>query len=123
MADVDWAGVRFVPIYHHDGRFFRGPGLFAFVRRGEDEDRTLLFVGHSESIASAVSGHRLWAEALGLGFNELNINLKATEKVDRLVLQAHIIKRCEPILNVLNDEAASVRRPDPMSLWRDQRRA
>ena len=70
----------------------------------QDEHRTLLFVGHGESIASSVDGHALWGEALGLGFNELDVCTRAVERVDRLILTAHIIKRCTPLLNVLEEQ-------------------
>jgi hypothetical protein len=99
---IDWAGVRFVPMFHHDGRFFRCPGLFAFVSR-EGDERTLLFVDQAENISAAVEGHRVWADALALGFNELNINLKVPERIDRLILRARIIKRCSPLLNLLEE--------------------
>ena len=103
MSDVEWAGVRFTPMFHHDGRFFRQPGLFALVH-SQGERRTLLFVDHADNIAVATSGHRLFGEALRLGFNELNINLDAVDRVDRLLLRGHIIKRCEPLLNVLEPD-------------------
>jgi len=107
-GEIEWAGVRFLPLYHHDARFFRCPGVWAFVRREVSGDRTLLYVDHTDNIASAVAGHRLWSEALGLGLNELNISLKAVDRVDRLLLKGHIVKRCEPLLNLL-DEAAQLR--------------
>jgi hypothetical protein len=102
---VEWAGVRFFPLHYHDARFFRRPGLWAFVRREVSGERTLLFVDHSDNIAGAVSGHRLWSDALGLGLNELNINLKAIERVDRLLLKGRVVKRCAPLLNLLEEEA------------------
>ena len=105
---VDWAGIPFLPVFHHDARFFRQPGLYAFVRRC-GEDRTLLFVGHGENLASAVTGHPLWGEALKLGFNELDVCTRATERVDRLILCAHLIKRCSPLLNLLEEQAEPYR--------------
>ena len=49
-------------------RFFRSPGLFAFVHRGPGDHRTLLFVDQSDNIAASLDGgHRLWADALRLG--------------------------------------------------------
>jgi hypothetical protein len=86
--DIDWAGVPFFAVFHHDGHFFRAPGLYGFVRNLCGV-RTLLFVDHTDNIAVATEGHRLWGEA----------------RIDRLVLRAHIIKRCEPLLNVLEEHA------------------
>jgi hypothetical protein len=97
---VEWAGVPFVAVHHHDGHFFRGPGLFGLVRRHGDE-RTLLYVGEAENIAMAYKPSEIWPDALALGLNELNIALHAVERIDRLLLRGHIIKRCEPLLNLL----------------------
>jgi hypothetical protein len=104
IDEVEWAGVRFVPLYRHDARFFRCPGIWAFARREWSGERTLLYVDHSDNIAGAVAGHRLCSDALRLGFNELNINFKAVERVDRLLLKGHIVKRCGPLLNLLEEE-------------------
>jgi hypothetical protein len=104
QGDVEWAGVPFLPVFHRDAHFFRRPGLFAFVHRGS-MDRTLLLVGHSENIASSVEAHPLCGEALRLGFNELDVCTRAEARVDRLVLTAHIIKRCSPLLNILEEQA------------------
>ena len=102
IGDVDWAGVRFTAVFQHDAHFFRTPGLFAFVHRGAGEHRTLLFVDHSDNIAASLDGgHRLWADALRLGFNELNVATPVGERVDRLLLRAHIVRRCSPLLNVI----------------------
>ena len=100
--DVEWAGVRFLSVFHHDGRFFRCPGLFAFARRN-GEDRILLFVDQSDNIALATIGHPLWGDALRLGFNELHVNIRTTERIDRLLLRGHIITRCDPLLNLLGE--------------------
>ena len=107
---VGWAGVPFLPVFHHDARFFRQPGLYAFVHR-RGEDRTLLFVGHADNIAAAVDGNPLWGEALQLGFNELDVCTKAKARVDRLILAAHVVRRCSPLLNVLEEQA----QPHPSS--------
>jgi hypothetical protein len=109
IDQIEWAGVRFLPLYHHDARFFRCPGLWAFVRREASGERTLLYVDHAEDIANAVVGHRHWGEALGLGLNELNVNLTAVERVDRLLLKGRLVKRCEPLLNLLDEDATSCR--------------
>jgi hypothetical protein len=100
---VDWAGVPFLALFHHDASFVRQPGIFAFVHR-EGEHRTLLFVGHGDNLASDVESHLLRGEALRLGWNELNVCTRASARVDRLVLTAHIVKRCLPLLNLLSDD-------------------
>jgi hypothetical protein len=107
IDEIEWAGVRFLPLYRHDARFFRCPGLWAFARREFSGERTLLYVDHAENIASAVVGHRLLGAALGLGFNELHINFKVVERVDRLLLKGHVIRRCGPLLNLLEEEVPS----------------
>ena len=125
-TELEWAGVRFVALHHHDGQFFRGPGLFAFVRRHPCGERSLLFVEHADNIACAVTGHRLWADALRLGFNELNVNLQALERVDRLILRERIVRRCGPVLNVLEDDRRDPPRaetPQPLSIWSARKRA
>lgn len=115
---VDWAGVPFLPVFHHDARFFRCAGLYAFVHRQGDE-RTLLFVGHGETIAASVQGHALWGEALRLGFNELDVCTQAVTRVDRLILTGHIVSRCAPLLNLLEEQG----RPCPMIAEPARRRA
>lgn len=109
MADEDceWAGVRFTPLHHHDGRFFRGPGLFAFVRRYGPSERVLLYVDHADCLAaSAGPGHCHWAEALRLGLNELHVNIAIQERLDRLQLKARVVRACSPLLNVLDQHGA-----------------
>jgi hypothetical protein len=107
VDEIEWAGVRFLPLYRHDARFFRCPGLWAFAHRQPSGERTLLYVDHAENIAGAVDGHRLVSDAITLGFNEIHINIKAFERVDRLLLKGHIIRRCGPLLNLLEAEAPS----------------
>ena len=108
VSRIEWAGVPFLPFSHHDGRMLRGPGLYGFVRRGPGEERVLLFVDHADCIAAAaVQSHPLWGEALRLGMNALHVCLKAKERIDRLQLRHHLIKRTQPILNLLGEQAAS----------------
>ncbi len=76
---IEWAGVRSLPLYHHDARLVRCPGLWAFARREFSGERKLLYVDQSDNIAPTVIGHSLWGGALRLGFNELHINLKPVE--------------------------------------------
>ena len=106
IGDVDWAGVRFLAVSPYDGHFFRSPGLYAFVHRGASDHRTLLFVDESTSLAASLDGgHRLWADALSLGCDELNVSTPMETRVDRLLLRAHIVRRCSPLLNVIESTA------------------
>ena len=119
---IEWAGVPFLPFNHHDGRMLKGPGLYGFVRRGPGDERVLLFVDHADCIAAAAApSHPLWGQALGFGMNELHVCLKARERIDRLLLRHHLIKRVGPILNLLDQEAEGPPRP-PLSLWAGRRR-
>jgi len=105
---IDWGGYSFVPLGHHDGRFLRQPGVFAFVRRRPDESRNLLFVDQADYIAGwAGPGHPYWTEALGQGLNELHVFLKARKRIDRLLIRGNVIKRCHPALNPLADDQQS----------------
>ncbi len=108
-GEFEWAGVRFWAVSHHDARHIRGPGLYGFVRRGPGEERVLLYVDHADGIAQAAGpGHPLWAEAMGLGMNEVHVCLKARERLDRLQLRHHLVKRTGPILNLLSVFQAGV---------------
>lgn len=99
-SEVQWAGVRFRVLFHHDARLVRLPGLFAFVHRGVGEDRALLFVDHADCIAqTAVPSHALWSEARWHGMNEVHVCLSARERIDRLQLKAHLLRRLQPPLN------------------------
>ncbi len=101
---AEWAGVRFWSLFMGDAHFHRRPGVYAFVQR-IGHHRTILFVDHADNIATALDGHHdRWVDAQRLGFNELNLNLEAVERTDRLLLRGHIIKRCSPILNVIDQQ-------------------
>jgi hypothetical protein len=98
----EWAGVPFLTIGHHDGRFIRTPGLWGFARREFSGEFTLLFLDHADAInEEAGPGHPRWSEAISLGMNEVHICLKAKARIDRLQLRSHIIRRVQPLLNVL----------------------
>jgi hypothetical protein len=43
-------GVPFAALYHHDGRFIRAPGLFAFARRDPDGGYTVLHLELADAI-------------------------------------------------------------------------
>lgn len=97
----DWAGYIFLALDRHDARFIRLPGLYAFVRRC-DQDRILLFAGAADCIAGAVEpSHPQWAPASALGMNELHVFLKPRDRLERRLVLDRIVRRCEPLLNVL----------------------
>ncbi len=74
-------GVAFMSLYHHDGRFVRGDGLFAFARRDPDGGRTILHFELAQDIHRvARPDHRRWAYAVGAGMNELLVHLAGTQQ-------------------------------------------
>jgi len=79
--DVELYGVAFMSLYHHDGRFVRGGGVFAFSRRDLDGGRTIL---HLEPVADisrhADSGHPRWDWAMSNGMNELLVHLAGSQQ-------------------------------------------
>lgn len=115
----DWAGYGFHALGHHDGAFIKQAGLFGFVRR-TDEDRLLLFIGHSELIANTADpAHPAWGDALALGMNELHVFTKARDRTERLMVLHRVVRRCTPLLNVMDgaEETPPVWRA-PQSLFR-----
>ena len=69
-------GVPFRPLFHHDGRFVRLPGLFAFARRRPDGRHQVLHLELTEAINRAAGpGHRRWSWAMAQGMNEILIHL------------------------------------------------
>jgi hypothetical protein len=98
MMDMDWAGVRFLGVDHHDLRRMRGPGLFGFVRLGPGR-RTLLYVDQSDCVREAVAAAaKPWREALALGMDAACV-CPMGERMDRLILKSHLIRRLTPRLN------------------------
>jgi hypothetical protein len=119
-GEIDWAGVRFTAMHHHDARMMRAPGLFAFVRRQPWGERSLLYVGHADCIAELANPcHELWADALQLGMNEVDVCLKPQAHLDRLILHKLLVNRLSPILNILGDDSAGCEAP--LSLWNGRR--
>lgn len=112
-GEVEWGGVEFRPVWIHDGRFFREPGLFAFVRDDAERGRLMLMAGQADNLATAAgSSHPLWTEALRLGINELHVSFSVPRRVDRLQLVSRIVRHVQPILNVVEEvkpEAVSAR--------------
>lgn len=74
-------GVAFMSLYHHDGRFVRGDGLFAFARRDADGGRTILHFELARDI-HRVAGpdHPRWAYAVSQGMNELLVHLAGSQQ-------------------------------------------
>lgn len=113
-GEIDWAGVRFTALHHHDAKMMRAPGLFAFVRRQAWGERCLLYVGHAECIGEAAApGHEFWADALQLGMNEVDVCLRPAARIDRLILHSQLVNRLSPILNILGAEPAGPQ----LSFW------
>lgn len=67
-------GVPFLALFHHDGRFVRAPGLFAFARRsGRGFD--ILHLEWTEDIhRRAGPNHPRWAWALAAGMDTLLVH-------------------------------------------------
>jgi len=80
-SDVVIDGVGFMSLHHHDGRFVRGAGLFAFARRDPDGGRTIFCLELSKDISrEAVSGHRAWPHAITRGMNEVLVHLAGSQQ-------------------------------------------
>ncbi|ATC32499.1 hypothetical protein CA606_09130 [Caulobacter vibrioides] len=78
--------VRFVSLYHHDGRFVRREGAFAFCRRDADGGRTVLHLESAADISRvATPGHAHWDWAVANGMNELLISVKEGQPVDKAI--------------------------------------
>ncbi|AYV48619.1 hypothetical protein CFHF_19605 [Caulobacter flavus] len=79
--------VSFMSLHHHDGRFVRGAGLFAFARRDPDGGRTIFCLELAQDISrEAVSGHRAWSHALTRGMNEVLVHLAGTQSAPGEIL-------------------------------------
>lgn len=75
--------VRFVSLYHHDGRFVRREGAFAFCRRDADGGRTVLHLESAADISRvATPGHVHWDWAVANGMNELLVSVREAEQVE-----------------------------------------
>lgn len=84
MADgsraLSEADLRFVSLYHHDGRFVRREGAFAFCRRDADGGRTILHLEAAADISRAATpSHAHWDWAVANGMNELLVSVREAE--------------------------------------------
>ena len=100
--DVMIDGVAFMSLFHHDGRFARGGGLFAFARRDLDGGRTLLHFELAQDISTAAGpDHRRWGWAISQGMNELLVHLAGSQQRDGEPLQDasphRSAGRCRPL--------------------------
>lgn len=76
MDDILIRGVPFWALGHHDGRFVRVLGLFAFARRQPSGRYEVLHLEVAEAInCSASSGHDRWSWALSHGMDSLLVHI------------------------------------------------
>lgn len=79
--DVMIDGVAFMSLFHRDGRFVRGGGLFAFARRDLDGGRTILHFELAQDISIAAGpDHRRWGWAMSQGMNELLVHMAGSQQ-------------------------------------------
>jgi hypothetical protein len=76
--DILVGGERTMSLYHHDGKFVRGRGVFAFSRQDLDGHRTIFWLEAGADISpAALPGHPAWAFAISRGMNEVLVRLGA----------------------------------------------
>ena len=76
METVNLAGVPFLVLGHHDGRFIHAAGVFAFARREGDGSREILHLELAEDVSRAAGPtHPAWPAAMAAGMNELLVHL------------------------------------------------
>lgn len=86
MGAMDACDVSFVSLYHHDGRFVRREGAFAFCRRDADGGRTVLHLESATDISRvATPGHPYWDWAVANGMNELLVSVKDGQPADKAI--------------------------------------
>lgn len=80
-SDVEIDGVGFMSLFHRDGRFVRGGGLFAFARRDLDGGRTILHFELAEDISRRADiDHPRWDYAMSHGMNELLVHMAGSQQ-------------------------------------------
>jgi hypothetical protein len=76
MGDIYIGGVPFLALGHHDGRFLRTAGLFAFARRQPGPRYLVLHLEVAEAInRRADCSHPRWGWGLRLGMDTLLVHL------------------------------------------------
>ena len=76
MGDIFIGGVPFMALGHHDGRFVRTAGFFAFARRTPSGGYEVLHLELSPAInREAGPGHPRWGWAIGAGMDSLLVHL------------------------------------------------
>ena len=69
-------GVPFMSLFHHDGRFIRAPGLFAFGRRLASGRHLVLHLELADAIHQRAGHfHPRWSWALSQRMDELLVHL------------------------------------------------
>lgn len=70
------SGLPFLTLFHHDGRFIRAPGLFAFAARRCDGRYEILHFELAEVVnRCAGPGHPRWTWALRQGMDALLVHM------------------------------------------------
>lgn len=81
MDEVVINGVGFMRLNHHDGRFVRGEGLYAFARQDADGGHTLFCLEMARDISRVADvSHDAWGHAVARGMNELLVHLAGTQQ-------------------------------------------
>jgi hypothetical protein len=68
-------GVPFLALFHHDGRFIRAPGLFAFARGRGERFEILHLERAAEICRRARPDHPRWTWALAAGMDTLLVHI------------------------------------------------
>jgi len=80
VETVNLAGVPFLVLGPHDGRFVHAAGVFAFARRDGDGSREILHLELAEDVSRvARPTHPTWPAAMAAGMNELLVHLAGRE--------------------------------------------
>lgn len=76
MSQAFIAGVPFMALGHHDGRFVRTGGLFAFARRAPSGSYLVLHFERTAAINQVADhSHPRWAWCMGQGMDTLLVHM------------------------------------------------